>query len=336
VRQVTTARSIQPQPPLPPTELENPAGADLDRLAARDVVRLMAREERRSPAAVEAAAGAVARVAELAAAALRGGGRLVFCGAGTSGRLGGLEAAECPPTFGSEPWQVQAIVAGGEAALARAVEGAEDREGEGEAAVAKRGVGPRDVLVAVAASGRTPFVRAALREARRRGARTAFVTCDPALATDEREAADVVVALDVGPEVLTGSTRLKAGTATKVALNAITTAAFASLGKVYGNLMVDLRATNAKLRARAERIVRRLVPQAGEDGAARLLAAAGGDVKVAVLMGRRGLTPGEAGAALAQAGGCLRRALDAAGGSYGQSAAFDAPESPGNAREMGP
>ena len=273
----------------------------------------MARAERRSAEAVEAASEAVGRAAALAAAALGGGGRVFFVGAGTSGRLGALEAAECPPTFGSDPAQVRAILAGGREALERAVEGAEDRGDDAARALAEAGAGPRDLVVAVAASGRTPFARAALACARGAGAATAFVTCDPAVAAERPAPADAVVALDVGPEVLTGSTRLKCGTATKIALNAITTAAFASLGKVYGNLMVDLRATNKKLEARARRIVVRLGAARDEADAAAALDAAGGRVKEAVVMRRRGVAREEAERLLAAAAGSLRRVLDAGG-----------------------
>jgi len=299
--------------PLPATEAENPATADLDRLEPIEAVRRLAGLERRSPEAVLAAAPGIARLVERAAAALAkggSGGRLIFVGAGTSGRLGALEAAECPPTFGVAPGRVEAIVAGGEAALARAVEGAEDRAEDGAAAVAARGAGPRDLVVGIAASGRTPFVRGALAEARRRGAATGLVTCDPATAAEAPPPADEVVLLDVGPEAVTGSTRLKAGTATKIALNALTTATFVRLGAVHGNLMVDLVATNRKLEGRARRIVRRLCG-CDEGEAARLLAASGGRVKEAVLVSRRGLSLAAAESALRAAGGCLRRALDA-------------------------
>jgi N-acetylmuramic acid 6-phosphate etherase len=298
-----------PMPPLPPTEAEAPDAGDLDLLPAAEVARRMARAERRSAEAVERAAGALGCAAELAAAALRAGGRIIFAGAGTSGRLGALEAAECPPTFGTEAGEVVAILAGGREALERAVEGAEDRGEDAAAALADLGVNPRDLVVAIAASGRTPFARAALEAARRAGARTAFFTCDPAVALEAPAPADVVVALDVGPEVLAGSTRLKSGTATKIALNALTTAAFAARGKVYGHLMVDLRATNRKLAARARRIVLRLGAARDEADAEAALAAAGGRVKEAVVMRRRAVGLEDARRLLEEAGGCLRRAL---------------------------
>ncbi|HVY62408.1 MAG TPA: N-acetylmuramic acid 6-phosphate etherase [Planctomycetota bacterium] len=299
-----------PESALPLTEQVNASSGDLDALAPGEVVALMARAERASVEAFERAAPEVALIAELAAGALRDGRRIVFVGAGTSGRLGALEAAECPPTFGSDPARVRAILAGGPAALAGAVEGAEDRAEDAVAALHAAEVGEGDLVVGVAASGRTPFVRAALVEARARGAKTAFIACDPAVAAERPAPADAVAVLAVGPEVLTGSTRLKAGTATKMALNAITTAAFAANGKVYRNLMVDVRATNAKLEARARRIVRALCGGTDED-AARALAAAGGEVKLAVAMTRLGVARAEAQRALDAAGGCLRRVIGA-------------------------
>jgi N-acetylmuramic acid 6-phosphate etherase len=309
----TGGPSSQEPEPLPATESEAAAPLELDLLPAAEIARLMAREERRSVEAVERAADAVGRAASLVAAALGRGGRVFFVGAGTSGRLGAIEAAECPPTFGCPPEAVRAILAGGRAALERAIEGAEDRGADAAAALEAEGVGPRDALVAIAASGRTPFVRAALEWARRRGVAAAFLTCDAAVADERPAPADVVVALEVGPEVLAGSTRLKAGTATKIALNAITTAAFASLGAVYRNLMVDLRATNRKLAGRARRIVRRLGAAADEADAARALEASGGRVKEAVVMRRRGVGLEEARRILEQARGRLRIALGEAG-----------------------
>lgn len=300
-------------PGLPPTEAEAEAPAALDLLPPAAIARLMAREEQRSAAAVERAAEAIGRAAALAAAVLASGGRIFFVGAGTSGRLGALEAAECPPTFGCDPAAVRAIVAGGPTALERAVEGAEDRGDDAVAALVAAGARAGDLVLAIAASGRTPFARAALAWARAAGIATAFVTCDPAVASECPAAADAVVALEVGPEVLAGSTRLKGGTATKIALNAITTAAFAACGKVYGNLMVDLRATNRKLEDRARRIVVRLGAARDAADAAAALAQAGGRVKEAVVMRRRGVGREEAERILLAAGGCLRRALGETG-----------------------
>jgi N-acetylmuramic acid 6-phosphate etherase len=221
-------------------------------------------------------------------------------GAGTSGRLGVLEAAECPPTFDPPPSLVQAVIAGGRRTVFRSAEGAEDDAADGARQIRRR-ARPGDVVVGIAASGVTPFVRAALREARRRGAATALVTCNPQVPAS---AARVVIALAVGPEVLTGSTRLKAGTATKLALNTLTTASFARLGKVYGNRMVDLRPRSAKLRARA---LGRVSPREAE----RLLEASGGRAKVAIAMARLRLDAAEARRRLRRAAGSLRQVLEA-------------------------
>ena len=234
-----------------PTERVNPESGNLDRLSAAQIARLMNRADRRAVRAVGRAAPALGRAVDLIVRALSRRGRLIFVGAGTSGRLGVIEAAECPPTFDTPPSLVQAVIAGGRRTVFRSAEGAEDDAADGARQIRRR-ARPGDVVVGIAASGVTPFVRAALREARRRGAATVLVTCNPRVPAS---AARVVIALAVGPEVLTGSTRLKAGTATKLALNTLTTASFARLGKVYGNRMVDLRPRSAKLRARALRLV---------------------------------------------------------------------------------
>lgn len=289
------------------TEQRNPASERLDAMSTIEIVDLMNQQDALVPPAVHAAREAIAAAVEVVVAAFRAGGRLFYIGAGTSGRLGTLDAAECPPTFGTDPRQVQAIIAGGRPALVRAVEGAEDRAEDAPAALRKRRFGPKDVLAGIAACGLTPFVRAGLDFARALGARTIFITCNPLL--DGPPPADVVIAVDVGPEVLTGSTRLKAGTATKLVLNTLTTAAMVRLGKCYGNLMVDLKATNNKLRARAARILRQLCGL-DEAAARQCLAEAGGELKVAILMARRGISRHEAAALLTQHGGILRRALE--------------------------
>ncbi|HUT32375.1 MAG TPA: N-acetylmuramic acid 6-phosphate etherase [Planctomycetota bacterium] len=288
------------------TEQRNPASERLDTLSALEIVDLMSAEDHLVPAAVRAARGEIAQAVEIVVAALRAGGRLFYIGAGTSGRLGTLDAAECPPTFGTDPAQVQAVIAGGPDALVRAIEGAEDRAEDGAAALRERGFGARDVLAGIAACGLTPFVRGGLEFARGLGARTLFVTCNPR--PDDLPQADVVIAVDVGPEVLTGSTRLKAGTATKLVLNTLTTAAMVRLGKCYGNLMVDLRATNNKLRVRSVRILRQLCGL-GEEAARQCLADAGGELKAALLMARRGVSRAEAAALLERHQGILRQAL---------------------------
>ncbi len=291
-----------------PTEAVAAGADDLDTLSARAIVERLVEREQRSVAAVAAAAAAIARVADAVARGFAAGGRLVYVGAGTSGRLGVLDASECPPTFGTPPAQVVGVIAGGPRALTRAVEGAEDREDDARAALAALKVGRADVVVAIAASGVTPFARAALVAARAAGARTALVTCAPAAARAAGVRADVVVGLDVGPEVLAGSTRLGAGTATKIALNAITTAAMVRSGRCYGARMVDLRASSAKLRARARRLLGELTGLSAADADAAL-GRAGGSVKLAAVMVRRGLSRAAAERRLAAVGGRLRRVI---------------------------
>jgi N-acetylmuramic acid 6-phosphate etherase len=289
-----------------PTEQANPRTRDLDCLTALALVATITAEDRRAAASVAAVRRPLARAVETVAAALRGGGRLIYAGAGTSGRLGVMDAAECPPTFGVAPGQVVGVIAGGRRALWRAVEGSEDRGGDASRALARLRVGPGDVVCAICASGVTPFALAALRAARRRGASTIAVTCAPSarLATS----ADVVVAPRVGPEVIAGSTRMKAGLATKMVLHTLTTAAMVRLGKVYGNLMVDLRPTSRKLRARALRIVGALTGLPPE-AARALLRRAGGRPKLAVVMHSRGVSAAEGRRLLSSCGGDLRAVL---------------------------
>ncbi len=271
----------QPQPSRA-TERRNPRSHDIDSRTPGELVDLFLAEDARVPAAVAEARDAIVAALELVEAAFRRGGRLFYVGAGTSGRLGVLDASECPPTFGTDPAMIQGIIAGGTDALTRAIEGAEDRAADGAAALVARGTGSRDVVVGIAASGSTPFVAGALAWARAEGAATVLVTCaEPpvALAAD----CDVLIRLDVGPEVVTGSTRLKAGTATKQVLNQLTTGALVRLGKTYGNLMVDLQARNAKLRDRGERIVAEVLGVAPTT-AREVIAAAGGNVRTAIVM----------------------------------------------------
>jgi len=287
------------------TERTNPRSRHLDRLDARAIAMLMNREDRAAVAAVGRVAPALGAAVDTVVAALAGGGRLFFVGAGTSGRLGVLEAAECPPTFGTRPGLVQAIMAGGRSAVFRSREGAED-----DARAARRVVRARvrrgDVVVGVSASGLTPFVAAALGAARARGAATVLVQCSAARG---RAAADVVVRPVPGPEVLAGSTRLKAGTATKLVLNTLTTASMARLGKVYGNRMIDLQPRSAKLRARAERLVAEIAGVAPAR-ARRALRAARGRVRLAIVVARRNLPADAAARALRAAGGSLRSVLE--------------------------
>jgi N-acetylmuramic acid 6-phosphate etherase len=289
------------------TEQRNPTTTDLDRLDASEIVARISAEDHTVPAAVARELPHVARVVELVVASFREGGRLIYVGAGTSGRLGVLDAAECPPTFGSDPEMVQGVIAGGPEALVRAVEGAEDRADEGERVMTERAVGPKDTVIGLAASRRTPFVVAALAKARALGARTAYVTCTPR--RDFALDVDVAVCLEVGPEVLMGSTRMKAGTSQKMVLNMITTAAFVRLGKVYENMMVDLMATSQKLVERSRRTVMTVT---GVDyaAAASAIEAAGKSVKTAIVMLKLGCSRGEAETRLARAGGFVRPALE--------------------------
>jgi N-acetylmuramic acid 6-phosphate etherase len=236
------------------TERRNPRTATIDTASALEIVDLVGAEDATVPAAVARAREEIARAVDLVEQSFRAGGRLIYVGAGTSGRLGVLDAAECPPTFGTPPEMVVGIIAGGYPALVKSVEGAEDDVNAAIGEMDARRVGPDDVVVGIAASGTTPYVRTALSRAQTLGARTALVTCaePPKLL---RETCDVCIVVLVGPEVVTGSTRMKAGTATKLVLNTLTTAAMIRLGKTYGNLMVDLRAWNDKLIDRSERIV---------------------------------------------------------------------------------
>jgi N-acetylmuramic acid 6-phosphate etherase len=279
----------------------------LDVLSIEEALGVMNEQDAVAVRAVAEARPQVARGVEIVAKALAAGGRLIYFGAGTSGRMGVLDAVECPPTFRTDPRQVQGVIAGGEGAMFQAVEGAEDSFAGGEAAVEERQLGPSDVAVGIAAGGTTPFVHGVLRRARARGAGTIFLCCVEPMPGEPE--ADLVIRLLTGPEVLTGSTRLKAGTATKLALNQLTTLAMVQLGKVYENLMVDLRATNQKLWDRAGRIVATLT-DLDRQASLELLRRADGRVKVAVLMHRKNLTAEKAVDLLAKCGGFLRRALE--------------------------
>jgi N-acetylmuramic acid 6-phosphate etherase len=290
------------------TEQRNPATADLDTLDVPGILARISAEDRRVADAVARELPWIARAVELVVASFREGGRLIYVGAGTSGRLGVLDASECPPTFGSDPERVQGVMAGGMGALVRAVEGAEDRTDEGERAMDEHEVGPRDTVIGLAASRRTPFVVAALERARARGARTAYVTCTPR--SEFALPVDVAICPEVGPEVLMGSTRMKAGTAQKLVLNMITTSAFVRMGKAYENMMVDLLATSEKLVERSRRTVM-IVTGADYETAARAIEAAGKSVKTAIVMLKRSCARDEAEARLRAAGGFVRAALEA-------------------------
>jgi N-acetylmuramic acid 6-phosphate etherase len=289
------------------TERRNPRTVDIDLASSIEIVDLMASEDAQVPIAVAAQRLAIAQAIDIAETTFRAGGRLFYVGAGTSGRLGVLDASECPPTFGTDPDLVQGLIAGGPAALTRAQEGAEDRPESGAKDLEARRATAHDFVVGIAASATTPYVRGALEYARGVGARTGLVACSPPPA-DLLAGLDVAVVPIVGPEVVTGSTRLKAGTATKLVLNMITTGAMIRLGKTYGNLMVDLRATNAKLRSRSERMVAEIC-QVSRQEARRLLDAADGSVKTAIVMRAIGVDREEAGRRLAAAGGIVRRVI---------------------------
>src|SRR5712672_3295532 len=267
------------------TERRNPRTVSIDLASPLEIVDLINAEDRRVPDAVATQREQIARAIELAEATFRGGGRLFYVGAGTSGRLGVLDASECPPTFGTDPEMVQGIIAGGLSALTRSQEGAEDVVTNGALAMDEHGVNAKDLVIGIAASGTTPYVRAALERAISLGATMLPI---------------------VGPEVVTGSTRMKAGTATKLVLNTITTGAMIRLGKTYGNLMVDLRATNNKLIDRSQRIVMEVTGVSRED-ATRLIERAGKSVKLAIVMQKKGVSREEAEKLLADNAGVVRR-----------------------------
>src|SRR3954468_51998 len=289
------------------TEQRLPDSMRLDAMSIEDAVALMNRQDQKAVEAVASVQPEIARATRLVVDALRQGGRLLYFGAGTSGRLGVLDASECPPTFRADPEMIQGVIAGGPDAMFRAKEGAEDSPEGGAAAVDEKNVGPKDVVCGIAAGGTTPFVHGALRRAKQRGARTLFVTC--VQPTPNEPEVDVVIRPLTGPEVLTGSTRLTPGTATKLVLNTITTLAMVQLGKVYENLMVDMRASNNKLRDRSARIVSTITGLAREESFAAV-EKAGGHVKVAIVMVKRNIGAEEARSLLAKNGGKLRAALE--------------------------
>ena len=288
------------------TEAANPATRNIDTLPISGIVQLMMRDVRHASDAVQRAKSAISRGVQVLVDALQSNGRIVLVGAGTSGRLGVLEAAEMPPTFGVEPRTIVAIMAGGPSAVHRAKEGVEDDRAAGDRALARLRPRKDDVVIGVSASGVTPFVRGALARARRAGTHVMGITCSPG--SDMRDLVDVLVELNVGPEVIAGSTRLKAGTATKIALNVLTTSAMIRIGKTYGNLMVDVQANSAKLRDRGTRIVSRITGL-GYGESRRLLRRARWSVKAAIVMHERRLTVVDATSRLRAAGGSIRRAL---------------------------
>jgi N-acetylmuramic acid 6-phosphate etherase len=288
------------------TEARNPRTADVDALPTGDILRLINQEDATVAAAVARELPAIEAVVERVVAAFRAGGRLIYVGAGTSGRLGALDAAECPPTYSTDPRQVQALLAGGPIAMTTSVEAAEDDEQQGAREIDALGADSHDVVLGIAASGRTPYVVGALRRARARGA------TGVALVGNRQgplaESAELVIAPDTGPEVIAGSTRMKAGTAQKMVLNMISTAVMIRTGHTYGNLMVDVKASNRKLRERARRIV---AEATGADDAtvAQALGDAAGEVKTAIVMLLAGASVAQARERLARAEGVVRRAL---------------------------
>jgi len=288
------------------TEQVNPDSVNLDQLSSVELVDLFNREDQKAVAAVAAAQTQLAQAIDLTAASLRQGGRLFYVGAGTSGRLGVLDAAECPPTFCTSPELVQGIIAGGAGALVRSSEDLEDRSPDGEAAMAQRQITQLDVVVGITAGGTTPFVHGAINAARQRGAKTIFIACVPSEQVPFD--ADVDIRLLTGPEIVAGSTRLKAGTATKLALNILSTGVMVQLGKVYGNRMVDVAVTNHKLRDRALRILHDLTGLSRET-AGLLLERSGNWVKLALLMHWTGLDKDAAHGLLTKHQGNLRVAV---------------------------
>ena len=290
------------------TEQRNPHSIDIDLKSTSEIVRIFHEEDKRAIAAVDTASEAIAHAIDLCVAAFRDGGRLFYVGAGTSGRLGVLDASECPPTFSTPPEMVQGIIAGGDIALRRSVEGEEDKPERGAHAIRERQLTSQDVLVGIASSGQTPYVIGALKEAHAIGATTMFLCCVPPPEHLKGWVTHFITPI-VGPEIITGSTRLKAGTVTKLVLNMLTTVSMIKLGKVYNNLMVDVNASNTKLVARSIRIVQAVT---GVDAAAAetALAEAGGRAKLAIVMLVKGLNPTDAKALLEKHSGFLRQVLD--------------------------
>ncbi len=286
------------------TEKINPKTSRLDECSTLEVIELISEEDKKVAEAVAREKDRIAEAVDIVVAGLREGGRLFFVGAGTSGRLGVLEAVECPPTFGTKPSLIQGVIAGGKRALWHSIEGAEDSRSNSQKALSKLRLNRRDVVVGITASGTTPFVEGALSYAKEKGCACILIACNPV----NSPLADVAICLLVGPEVIVGSTRMKAGTATKMVLNMLTTASMVRLGKTYRNLMVEVQPNSEKLKDRAKRIVTHIL---GVDTkrAEALLKRSGWNVKVAVIMGEKGLSNEKANELLAKHGGFLREAL---------------------------
>lgn len=288
------------------TEARNPETENIDELASLEILQCINQEDKKVALAIELVLPQIAQAVDWIVESLSGGGRLFYLGAGTSGRMGILDASECPPTFGTSPDLVQGIIAGGEKAVFRAVEGAEDSLTMAAEDLVARGLSPRDVVVGIAASGRTPYVIGGLEHARRVGCHTVAVVCTPD--SEMQKVSELSIAILVGPEVIMGSTRMKAGTAQKLVLNMLTTASMIRMGKVYGNLMVDVQATNKKLVERSKRIVC-LATGVSREKAEAAIVEAGGSVKVAVTLLMIGISAVEAQELLVQAGGSVSQAL---------------------------
>ncbi|MEK6725735.1 MAG: N-acetylmuramic acid 6-phosphate etherase [Deltaproteobacteria bacterium] len=293
---------------IPLTEGINPASRDLDIKSIAEIIEIMNSEDRRAVEAVYQARNQIERAVEVVVGTFNNGGRLFYIGAGTSGRLGVLDASECPPTFSALPEMVQGIIAGGDIALRKAVEGAEDDEEAGRQAIHENGVRQGDMVIGISASGLAAFVSSALEEAMMVGATTWLITCNKNIEPFVESMVDGIIAIDTGAEVIAGSTRLKAGTATKLVLNMITTISMVKTGKVYGNLMVDVTPTNKKLKERAVRIISE-VAQCGMDEAAELLVESGNIPKMAIVMKIKGVERIDAEKLLAEHKGILRETI---------------------------
>lgn len=297
------------------TEQRNPASMDIDARTITEILKVINNEDQRVAFAVEQEIPFIAEAVRFVVKTLKRGGRLIYAGAGTSGRLGVLDAAECPPTFGTDPDMVQGMIAGGDKAMFKAQEGAEDKEENGARDVDKRNVGKNDVVCGIAASLRTPYVVGAVKRAKERGARTIYLTTNPRKKLNSPEFAelarvvDVAICPEVGPEVLMGSTRMKSGTAQKLVLNMISTTAMIQMGKVYENMMIDLQMTNQKLRERAKRVLM-TITGAGYEEAGEYLEKAEGHVKTALVMIKAGVSKEEARGRLKEADGFVRDAIE--------------------------
>lgn len=296
------------------TEQSNPRSRNIDRMDIPGILRTIAREDAMVPSAVRREIPYIGKAVDMVVRSLKSGGRLIYVGAGTSGRLGILDAAECPPTFGTSPLMIQGVMAGGKSAVFRSIEGSEDLEAGGMSDIRRKKVGSKDVVCGIAASMRTPYVIGALREAKRRGASTILITTNSRSKLAGRgfavlrNNADIAICPVVGPEVVMGSTRMKAGTAQKLVLNMITTASMVRLGKIYGNMMVDLRLNSRKLEERAKRVVM-IATRLDYQSASTRLREAGGHVKTAIVMANLHVSASQAKALLKGAGGFVRGAM---------------------------